>query len=216
MTPRRVPSATARVRAARLRVLPEARKPASNSHKRRRAGSRLLIGGRERGGWQSLGGEASWRMDGCTRAPGTRRLLCPLICSRLCSKIPSRWSRSGVKKGCLFGGLRRTPSVAGLRVLCSSVGARKRSSGALPPVGGAQPSQVAVGGTGAHLRRRRRRRLGSSQHLCVQKQVGKRGVRSSRSVFCCDSGSRQGLPGRSATPKVCVCVRVCVCVSKGA
>lgn len=47
-----------------------------------------------------------------------------------------------------------------------------RSSDTLPPVGGAQQSQVAVGGTEALLRRRRRR-LGSSQHLCVLKQVGK-------------------------------------------
>lgn len=53
-----------------------------------------------------------------------------------------------------------------------SVDAGKRSTDALPPVGGAQQSQVAVGGTES-LPEWRRRRLGSSQHLCVQKQVGK-------------------------------------------
>lgn len=68
----------------------------------------------------------------------------------------------------------------------------------MPPVGGAQQSQVAVGGTEALLKRGRRR-LGISQHLRVKKQVGKRRVRSSRCVFCCDSGTRQGLTGTIAT-----------------
>lgn len=40
-----------------------------------------------------------------------------------------------------------TPSVTGILVFCFSVGVGKRSSGTLPPVGGAQQSQVAVGGT---------------------------------------------------------------------
>ncbi len=40
-----------------------------------------------------------------------------------------------------------TPSDTGILVFCFSVGVGKRSSGALPPVGGAQQSQVAVGGT---------------------------------------------------------------------
>lgn len=68
----------------------------------------------------------------------------------------------------------------------------------MPPVGGAQQSQVAVGGTEALLKRGRRR-LGISQHLRVKKQVGKRRVRSSRCVFCCDSGTRQGLTGTRTT-----------------
>lgn len=41
-----------------------------------------------------------------------------------------------------------------LLVICFSAGVGKRSSGALPPVGGAQQSQVAMGGTEALLRRR--------------------------------------------------------------
>lgn len=55
---------------------------------------------------------------------------------------------------------------------CVLLGAGKRSNDTLPPVGGAQQSQVAVGGAEALLRRRRRP-LGSSQHLRVLKQVGK-------------------------------------------
>lgn len=62
-----------------------------------------------------------------------------------------------------------------LLVFCFSVGVGKRSSGTLPPVGGAQQSQVAMGGTEALLRsrRRRRRRLGSSQHLCALNRLEK-------------------------------------------
>lgn len=41
----------------------------------------------------------------------------------------------------------------GLLVFCFSVGVGKRSSDTLPPVGGAQQSQVAMGGTEALLRR---------------------------------------------------------------
>lgn len=82
----------------------------------------------------------------------------------------------------------RSPSVTGLLGFCFSAGVGVKSSGALPPVGGAQQSQVVVGGTEALLKRRRGRRLGSRQHLCVLKQVGKCRVRSSRSVFYRSSG----------------------------
>lgn len=63
-----------------------------------------------------------------------------------------------------------------------SVDAGKRSTDALPPVGGAQQSQVAVGGTES-LPEWRRRRLGSSQHLCVQKQVGENAGTGQVEVF---------------------------------
>lgn len=81
-----------------------------------------------------------------------------------------------------------TPSYSWFLVFCFSVGVVKRSSSTLPPVGDAQQSQVAVGGTEALLRRRKR--PGSSQHLCVLKQVGKSRIRSNRSVFYCTNDSR--------------------------
>lgn len=82
-----------------------------------------------------------------------------------------------------------TPSCSWLLVFCFSVGGVKRSSSALPPVGGALQSQVAVGGTEALLRRRKR--PGSSPHLCVLKQVGNSRLGSDRSVFCCTDDSRR-------------------------
>lgn len=113
--------------------------------------------------------------------------------SHFSSKNPLKSSRVGLD--CRNRGLNvrktfaYTPSVKGAPCFSAfSGGVGKRSSGALPPVGGAQQSQVAVGGTGALLRRRRRR-LGSSQHLCVLKQVGKKeGSGQVKSVFYCTSG----------------------------
>lgn len=96
--------------------------------------------------------------------------------------------------------LMHTPSYSWSLVFCFSVGVVKRSSSSLPPVGGAQQSQVAVGGTEALLRRRKR--LGSSQHLCVLKQVGKSRVGSNRSVFYCTSDSRSFFTPRVSTVQI--------------
>lgn len=146
------------------------------------------------------------------RAPGTRLIFCPPFA--LSSKIPQTSTRSGSWKSVFkyeVNSRAHPRCVLGLLVFCFSVGVGKRSSVTLPPVGGAQQSQVAVGGTAALLRRRRRR-LGGSQHLCVLKQVGKRRLRSSRSVFHCDSGSRRFSAAR--TPRVIT--RPKFFVSKGA
>lgn len=72
---------------------------------------------------------------------------------------------------------------------CVLLGVGKRSNDTLPPVGGAQQSQVAVGGTEALLRRRRRP-LGSSQHLRVLKQVGKTAGSGQVEVFSTVTAAR--------------------------
>lgn len=90
----------------------------------------------------------------------------------LCSKILSASSRSGLQKSVLEYEDKNHAHTLGDGAPCVLLGAGKRSNDTLPPVGGAQQSQVAVGGTEALLRRRRRP-LGSSQHLRVLKQVGK-------------------------------------------
>lgn len=170
--------------------------------------------------------EERWGRDGeegCSSAQGTRLIYVFFSWTRLLTFLQLSFKRR-VAVDCRnrFWGKNSCthPRSRGSLVFCLSVGVGNRSSCTLPPVGGAQQSQVAVGGTKALLRRRRRRRrLGSSQHLCVLKQVGKSRVRSSRSVFYCATGSRSFFTSRTPwvtlPPEVlhprrqeCVCVLV--------
>lgn len=114
-------------------------------------------------------------------------------------KILSASSRSGLQKSVLEYEDKNHAHTIGDGAPCVLLGAGKRSNDTLPPVGGAQQSQVAVGGTEALLRRRRRP-LGSSQHLRVLKQVGK--IAGSGQVEVFSTVTSQGLPGRRTTPEV--------------